>query len=111
MKVVVLLSGGMDSVSALYHAEKEHEVVGALSFDYGSKHNPLEIPFAVRHANRSCKILNRTCLDVKIERVSGNMVVLSHDLDSRNPKCNRFQLTKNRRFLRHLTPAGLHQTG
>jgi len=28
MKVVVLLSGGMDSVSALYHAEKEHEVVG-----------------------------------------------------------------------------------
>jgi 7-cyano-7-deazaguanine synthase len=55
MKVVVLLSGGMDSVSALYHTEKEHEVVGALSFDYGSKHNPLEIPFAVRHANRSCK--------------------------------------------------------
>jgi 7-cyano-7-deazaguanine synthase len=52
MKVVVLLSGGMDSVSALYHAEKEHEIVGALSFDYGSKHNPLEIPFAVRHANR-----------------------------------------------------------
>ena len=39
MKVVVLVSGGMDSVTALYHAASEHEVVAGLSFDYGSKHN------------------------------------------------------------------------
>ena len=50
MKVVVLLSGGMDSVCALYHARAEHEVALALSFDYGSKHNAREIPFARRHA-------------------------------------------------------------
>ncbi|MCH2331966.1 MAG: 7-cyano-7-deazaguanine synthase QueC [Roseibacillus sp.] len=49
-KVAVLVSGGMDSVVALYEANREHEVVGALSFDYGSKHNHREIPFAREHA-------------------------------------------------------------
>lgn len=48
-KVVVLISGGMDSVAALYHANQEHQVVGALSFNYGSKHNHREIPFAAFH--------------------------------------------------------------
>lgn len=46
MKVVVLVSGGMDSVCALADAMQTHEVVGALSFDYGSKHNHCEIPMA-----------------------------------------------------------------
>ena len=50
MKVVVLCSGGMDSVTALHWARAEHEVVAALSFDYGAKHNPREIPFAAEHA-------------------------------------------------------------
>jgi 7-cyano-7-deazaguanine synthase len=50
MKVVVLLSGGMDSVTAFYDARKEHEVVGAVSFHYGSKHNDREIFFAAHHA-------------------------------------------------------------
>ena len=50
MKALVLLSGGMDSVTALYHAAAEHEVTEALSFDYGSKHNHCEIPFARHHA-------------------------------------------------------------
>ncbi len=52
MKVVVLVSGGMDSVVALYQATEDHEVVAALSFDYGSKHNGREIPFASFHAER-----------------------------------------------------------
>jgi 7-cyano-7-deazaguanine synthase len=46
MKTVVLLSGGMDSVTALHWARQEHEVVGAVSFDYGAKHNHREIPLA-----------------------------------------------------------------
>jgi 7-cyano-7-deazaguanine synthase len=50
MKVVVLLSGGMDSVTALYEAEERFEVVGAVSFHYGSKHNDREIPFAADHS-------------------------------------------------------------
>ena len=50
MKVVVLCSGGMDSVAALYWAREQHEVVVVLSFDYGAKHNAREIPFAAEHA-------------------------------------------------------------
>ena len=46
MKVVVLCSGGMDSVTALHWARREHEVAAAVSFDYGAKHNPRELPFA-----------------------------------------------------------------
>lgn len=49
MKVVVLVSGGMDSVAALYDARQTHDVAGALSFDYGSKHNHKEIPWAAWH--------------------------------------------------------------
>jgi len=50
MKVVVLLSGGMDSVTAFHEAARSHQVVGAVSFHYGSKHNDREIPFAQYHA-------------------------------------------------------------
>ncbi|MBV9491482.1 MAG: 7-cyano-7-deazaguanine synthase QueC [Verrucomicrobia bacterium] len=51
-KAIVLLSGGMDSVTALYDAARSHEIVGALSFHYGSKHNDREIPFAAHHCRR-----------------------------------------------------------
>jgi 7-cyano-7-deazaguanine synthase len=46
MKTLVLLSGGMDSVTALHWAKQEHEVVGAVSFDYGAKHNHREVALA-----------------------------------------------------------------
>lgn len=52
MKVVVLVSGGMDSVTALHGAAREHEVVAGLSFDYGSKHNHRELPFASWHCRQ-----------------------------------------------------------
>ncbi|MEX2580046.1 MAG: 7-cyano-7-deazaguanine synthase QueC [Verrucomicrobiales bacterium] len=53
MKVLVLVSGGMDSVVALHHAAAgEHEVVLGLSFDYGSKHNARELPMAEWHCER-----------------------------------------------------------
>lgn len=42
----------MDSVTALHHAAQEHEVVSALSFDYGSKHNTSEIPYASWHSGQ-----------------------------------------------------------
>ena len=45
-KTLVLLSGGMDSVTALHWAKQEHEVVGAVSFDYGAKHNHREVALA-----------------------------------------------------------------
>jgi 7-cyano-7-deazaguanine synthase len=52
MNVVVLCSGGMDSVTALYWARHEHTVVAVVTFDYGAKHNQREIPFAAEHAHR-----------------------------------------------------------
>ncbi len=52
MKVVVLCSGGMDSVAALYWAAREHVVVAVASFDYGSKHNHRELPLAREHAEK-----------------------------------------------------------
>lgn len=51
-KVVVLCSGGMDSVTALYWAAVTEKVVAVVSFDYGAKHNARELPFAVEHACR-----------------------------------------------------------
>jgi 7-cyano-7-deazaguanine synthase len=42
----------MDSVTALYEAHSRHRVVGTLTFDYGSKHNYKEIPFAIWHCER-----------------------------------------------------------
>ena len=50
MKVVVLCSGGMDSVTALYWARSVHEIVAVASFDYGAKHNHRELPYAAEHA-------------------------------------------------------------
>jgi 7-cyano-7-deazaguanine synthase len=44
VKVVVLLSGGLDSVTALHHMAATEKVVAALSFDYGAKHNSRELP-------------------------------------------------------------------
>ncbi len=52
MNVVVLCSGGMDSVAALHWARHEHVVKAAVSFNYGAKHNHREIPFAAEHATR-----------------------------------------------------------
>jgi len=50
MKVVVLCSGGMDSVTALHWARAHHAVGAVLSFDYGAKHNHRELPFAAEQA-------------------------------------------------------------
>lgn len=50
LKACVLLSGGMDSVTALHDAARRHQVVAALSFDYGAKHHARELPCAAHHA-------------------------------------------------------------
>lgn len=50
--VVVLVSGGMDSVTALYDAVNRGPVVAALSFDYGAKHHERELPMAQWHAEK-----------------------------------------------------------
>ena len=47
---LIVLSGGMDSVTLLY--EYQSSISLAVSFDYGSKHNAQEIPFARLHCER-----------------------------------------------------------
>jgi 7-cyano-7-deazaguanine synthase len=51
-KVIVLVSGGLDSVCALHEAAATHEVIAGLSFDYGAKHNHRELPMAELHCRR-----------------------------------------------------------
>lgn len=51
-KAIILLSGGMDSVTAMYHARQKYDLVLALSFDYASKHNEQELACARYHADR-----------------------------------------------------------
>lgn len=47
---VIIVSGGMDSITLLY--EKKDEIALGISFDYGSNHNAREIPFARLHCQR-----------------------------------------------------------
>ena len=47
---VLILSGGMDSVTLLY--DEQERIALAVTFDYGSKHNAREIPFARLHCER-----------------------------------------------------------
>jgi len=47
---VIILSGGMDSVTLLYEYQERIEL--AVSFDYGSNHNARELPFAKLHCER-----------------------------------------------------------
>ncbi|MBQ7163252.1 MAG: 7-cyano-7-deazaguanine synthase QueC [Bacteroidales bacterium] len=47
---LMVLSGGMDSTTMLY--DFQERIALAVSFDYGSKHNAREIPFARLHCQR-----------------------------------------------------------
>lgn len=47
---VIIVSGGMDSITLLY--DHKGEIALGISFDYGSNHNAREIPFAKMHCER-----------------------------------------------------------
>lgn len=47
---VIIVSGGMDSITLLY--DKKDEIALGISYDYGSNHNAKEIPFAEMHCKR-----------------------------------------------------------
>lgn len=69
MKVAVLLSGGLDSTTALHWAHRHHEVVCALSFDYGSNHAKHELACARRQAEG----LNVPYHEVDLRSVSAHL--------------------------------------
>lgn len=47
---VLIVSGGMDSITMLY--EYKERIALGISFDYGSNHNARELPFAAMHCER-----------------------------------------------------------
>ena len=47
---VLILSGGVDSTTLLY--DEQERIALAVSFDYGSKHNARELPFAQWHCRQ-----------------------------------------------------------
>lgn len=47
---LIVVSGGMDSTTMLY--EYAEEIALAVTFDYGAKHGPKEIPLAQMHCRR-----------------------------------------------------------
>ena len=47
---VIIVSGGMDSITLLY--DKKNEIALGISFNYGSNHNVKEIPLAEMHCRR-----------------------------------------------------------
>ena len=47
---IIILSGGMDSVTMLY--DYADTIALAISFDYGSNHNGKELPFAAYHCQQ-----------------------------------------------------------
>ena len=47
---MIIVSGGMDSITLLY--DKKDEIALGISFNYGSNHNEREIPFAKMHCER-----------------------------------------------------------
>jgi len=53
MKIVVVLSGGLDSTTVLYRMRSEYGDVRALTFDYGQSHRVQEL----RAAKRTCDLL------------------------------------------------------
>lgn len=64
MKTIVLLSGGMDSTTVLYHAlDSGMEVVACVAFDYGSKHNDREHEFAKKTSDKLGLPFHRIKLD------------------------------------------------
>jgi len=79
-KKVIIISGGMDSVTLLHWAVKEYGVsaLSALSFDYGSKHNSKELPLA----SKQCQRLDVSHIVIKLnfDRFESNLLTTGGDI-------------------------------
>lgn len=61
---LIIVSGGMDSITLLHkHA---NEIALAISYNYGSKHNEKEIPFAKEH----CSLLGIEHIEISLSFVN-----------------------------------------
>ncbi len=75
-KAVVLLSGGLDSSTALYLAKSEGYEVYAISFNYGQRHKK-ELDFAKKIAN-GAKIKEHIIVNTNMNAWGGSALTDSH---------------------------------
>lgn len=81
MKLLAVLSGGMDSTSAMYYFLKSppYQVIGAISFWYGSKHNAREWESAKKVASAAGVPIKRCHLDFIAENFQSGLLSISGD--------------------------------
>jgi len=72
-KVIIIVSGGMDSITLLHEIADRYlpENILAISFNYGSKHNTMEIPMAIHN-----------CAKLKIDHKIIDMVQVFSNFNS-----------------------------
>lgn len=70
-KTIVVLSGGLDSTTLLYHLLDEGHVVKAMSVDYGQRHSR-----ELEAAKRICKLTN---VEHRVVELSGLAAIFGHN--------------------------------
>lgn len=86
---VVLLSGGLDSVTCLYWAKANFAKITAISFDYGQRHNS-ELIFAKRIADKA-QVEHRV-INIDLAQLGGSALT-DHSIDVPDATDAEFNLT------------------
>jgi len=83
----------MDSVTALYEVSRQHEVVGCLGFDYGSKHNERELEAAAWHCNKLGVDFKRIRLDFIAENFKSDLLKSGGEIPEGSYQTDNMQST------------------
>lgn len=78
-KLVLILSGGMDSFTLMHHAVSKNIEVDCITFDYGQRHAK-----EIDCAQQACKALNVSNLKIKIPNVDAifaNSALTDHQVE------------------------------
>ncbi len=86
---VVLLSGGLDSVTCLYWAKSRYASVTAVSFDYGQRHNSELI--AAKKIAEKAQVSHRI-IDIDIAQLGGSSLT-DHNMSVPDGDVNKFSNT------------------
>jgi len=73
-RAIVSLSGGMDSTTLLFYARKEGREVSAVSFVYGSRHNPFELQCAKEICEREQIPHRLICVESLFESFNSSLM-------------------------------------
>ena len=84
---VVLLSGGLDSVTCLYWAKARYKSVTAISFDYGQRHNS-ELD-AAKSITKNADV-NHRIINIDIAQLGGSSLT-DHSLSIPDGDTNKFE--------------------